>query len=565
MDSQRSTPPRDPSIGTGRPAEEAMADSGKAFQEDVALKKPADTSPPKQSKPKLILVLISILLAMFLICLDRTIISTAVPQISNEFNSITDVGWYGSAYLLTNCALQLVFGKIYKLFPIKTVLLISILLFEAASALCGAAPNSVAFIIGRAIAGVGGAGISAGVIVSIVYVVPLKQQPLIQGMFGALMGVSSVAGPLIGGAFTTYVTWRWCFYINLPIGGFAMLVIFFILDISGQDTADIPLPEKLKQIDVIGTIFLIPSVVCLLLALQWGGQTYPWNNGRIIALFIVSGVLMIAFFIVQNVSPRTATLPPRLFKQRSLVAGFVMIFLIMCGNYIVVYFLPIWFQAIKGSSAAESGIQTLPLMLSMVLTSIIGGIATTKVGYYTPFAIAGTCIMSIGAGLLTTLQVDSGSGKWIGYQIVYGFGLGFCMQVPALAAQASLPKKDISMGIGLILFGTLLGASVYVAVGESILLNGLVSRLSGIPGVDPSLLTSGGATSVISSLPAGVRDTVVSEYNSALRVVFLAGIGPCVASVFGAASLEWTSVKKKPEGEKDSEAAQKADEKVEDL
>ncbi|KAF7552489.1 hypothetical protein G7046_g7396 [Stylonectria norvegica] len=520
-----------------------------SHDDSVLVKSPEDPH-PKPAKGKLILVLISILLAMFLICLDRTILATAVPQISNEFHSITDVGWYGSAYLLTNCALQLMFGKIYKLFPIKIVLLFSILLFEAASALCGAAPSSVAFIVGRALAGVGGAGIPAGVIISVVYLVPLKQQPLIGGMFGALMGVASIAGPLIGGSFTTYVTWRWCFYINLPIGGVAMVVIFFILDIGGQDTANVPLSEKLRQIDVLGTMFLIPSVVCLLLALQWGGQTYPWNNGRIIALFVVSGVLMAAFFIVQVASPKTATLPPRLFKQRSLVAGFVTIFLIMCGNYIVVFFLPIWFQAIKGTTAAESGIRTLPLMLSMVCSSIVGGIATSKVGYYTPFAIGGTCIMTVGAGLLTTLQVDTGAGKWIGYQLIYGFGLGFCMQVPALAAQASLPKKDISMGIGLILFGTLLGASVYVSVGESILLNELVAKLAGIPGLDPSLFTSGGATSQIALLPESIRGTVLSQYNAALRTVFLSGVFPCGLSVLGAASLEWNSVKKKPEGQK---------------
>lgn len=205
---------------------------------------------------------------------------------------------------------------------------------------------------------------------------------------------------------------------------------------------------------------------------------------------------------------------------------------------VTVYFLPIWFQAIKGTSAAESGIRILPLVLSMVFTSIIGSIATSKIGYYTPLAIAGTCILTIGAGLLTTLQLDSGPGKWIGYHIVYGFGLGFCMQIPALAAQASLPKKNISMGIGLILFGTLLGASVYVSVGESILLNELVAKLAGTPGLDLSLLTSGGAISLITSLPANIHGLVLSQYNAALRVVFISGVVPSGLSILAAASLE---------------------------
>ncbi|KAK5023987.1 hypothetical protein LTS07_007829 [Exophiala sideris] len=491
-----------------------------------------DSHQSKQSKPQTWLVLVSILLAMFLVCLDRTIISTAVPQITDEFNAITDVGWYGSAYLLTSCAMQLLFGKVYTFFPIKTVFLTSILLFEAASALCGAAPSSVSFIVGRAIAGVGAAGIFCGVIVCMVHAVPLKQQPIMQGMFGGVMGVASVAGPLMGGAFTTNLTWRWCFYINLPIGGVVMIIIFFILDIADRDTVKIPLVEKLKQLDVLGTTFLIPGVICLLLALQWGGQTYAWSNGRIIALFTLAGVLMIAFGVVQVVLPKTATLPPRLFNQRSLVAGLWSIFTIMCGNYIV------------GVSATESGIRTLPLMLSMVLASIIGGLGTSRIGYYTLFAIVGSCVMTIGAGLLTTLEVDTGAGKWIGYQVLYGFGLGFCMQVPALAAQASLPKKDVSMGIGLILFGTLLGAAVYVSVGESVMVNELASRLSGVPGIDPSLLTSAGATSLISSLPASTRAPVLTEYNKALRVVFQVGLIPCCLSVLGAVFLEWNSVKK---------------------
>lgn len=217
-------------------------------------------------------------------------------------------------------------------------------------------------------------------------------------------------------------------------------------------------------------------------------------------------------------------------------------------NSILVYFLPIWLQAVKGVSAADSGIRTLPLMLSMVLASIIGGTATTKIGYYTPFAIVGSCIMVVGAGLLTTLEISTDAGKWIGYQIVYGFGLGLCMQVPALAAQASLPKPDVPMGIGLILFSTLLGAAVYVSVGESIMVNQLASRLSEVAGIDHSLLTSSGATSLFSSLPDELKDTVLTEYNEALRVVFLAGLIPCCLSVPGCVSLEWNSVKKPENG-----------------
>ncbi|KAL1962418.1 hypothetical protein VTN77DRAFT_9689 [Rasamsonia byssochlamydoides] len=499
---------------------------------------------------------------MFLVALDRTIISTAIPQITDEFNSLADVGWYGSAYLLTCCAFQLLFGKLYTYYSVRGVMLTSTLLFEAASAICGAAPNSVAFIVGRAIAGVGAAGIFAGTIVCIVHAVPLHKRPQIQGLFGALFGLASVVGPLIGGAFTSNVTWRWCFYINLPLGGVAMVVMAFCLQVPDRDTTKLPWMKKLSQLDAPGTAFLVPGVVCLLLALQWGGQTYAWSNGRIIALLTLMSVLLVGFVAVQIWLPTTATLPPRIFKQRSVVAAFWQSLCISSGNYIFVYFLPIWFQSITGVSAAQSGIRLLPLMLSMVAGSMGGGIITPKIGYYTPFSIVGSCIMSVGAGLLTTFQVDTGEGKWIGYQILYGIGLGLCFQTPNLAAQTVLPKKDVPIGLALMLFGQLLGAAVFVSVGENVLGNQLVQRLSGVPGFDPSLITSGGATSLLSALPASEHDTVLTAYNEALRKVFQVGLIISSLAVLGAVALEWKSIlKNKPKANVGAETGGAAEEK----
>ncbi|GKZ38418.1 hypothetical protein AbraIFM66950_010607 [Aspergillus brasiliensis] len=502
------------------------------------------TTPPTTAST--VIVIISVLLSMFLVALDRTILSTAIPQITDEFHSLTSVGWYGSAYLLTCCALQLIFGKIYTLFSVKWTLLGSILIFEASSALSGAAPNSTALIVGRAICGVGAAGIFAGVVVCIVHVVPLHKRPQIQGMFGALMGISSIVGPLIGGGFTSDVTWRWCFYINLPVGGVAMLVILIFLKIPDQPTARVPLSEKIKQFDIPGIVLLVPGIVCLLLALQWGGQIYPWNNGRVIALLTLAGILLIGFSAVQVLLPKTATLPPRIIKQRSVAAACWTTLTINCGNYIIIYFLPIYFQSIKGASASSSGIRTLPLMISMVSGSISSGILNTKIGYYTPLAIVGTCLMCVGNGLLTTLEVDTSMGKWIGYQIVYGLGLGLAFQVPNLATQASLPKRDVPTGLALMLFATLLGAAVFVSAGDNVLANQLVKRLSGVDGVDidTGMIISGGATSLLESLPEGVRDIALVAYNEALKEVFRVGLVPTCLSVLGAVALEWRSVRK---------------------
>lgn len=232
------------------------------------------TNPEYPTGARLALVLSSVYISLFLVSLDRLIVTTAIPAITNEFDSLPDVGWYGAAYLLTSCAFQLLFGKLYSFYPIRAVYAISVLLFEVGSAICGAAPNSIALIIGRAIQGVGSAGIFAGGIVVIVFAVPLHRRPFFQGLGGAVFGVSSILGPLVGGAFTSNVTWRWCFFINLPFGAVALAIIVFLLRIPDREETKLPTKAKLSQLDAAGTFALIPSVVSILLALEWGGLTY---------------------------------------------------------------------------------------------------------------------------------------------------------------------------------------------------------------------------------------------------------------------------------------------------
>ncbi|KAF5006013.1 hypothetical protein FDECE_7587 [Fusarium decemcellulare] len=494
---------------------------------------------------KLGLVLTSVFVSMFLVSLvgshythpfgtgakisqDRLIITTAIPKITDDFNSVTDIGWYGSAYLLTTCALQLLFGKIYRSFKIKYVLLCSILLFEIGSAICGAAPSSIVFIIGRAIAGVGAAGILTGVMVVIVHSVPLHKRPVYQGMFGAVFGLASVTGPLLGGAFTSKVTWRWCFFINLPLGGIAMVVILFLLDIPDQDTKELSTKAKLAQLDFPGTALIIPGCVCLILALQWGGLSYPWNDGRIISLLVLGGVLLLGFILVQIFLPKTATIPPKVFRQRSILAG---VFSSICTGsqqMIFIYYLPIWFQAIQGVSAVNSGIRLLPLVLSMVLASLLTGILVKHIGYYTPFMIFG---------------IDTAEPKWVGYQILYGWGMGSIIQAPNLAAQTVLPKPDVAIGASLMFFSQVLGGAVFVSVGQNILNNQLVRRLSNIPSFSPEMIQNTGAIS-LTHLPGPIRTTVLIAYNESLRHVFRVGLILVCLTMLGALAMEWRSVKK---------------------
>ncbi|KAF3929689.1 hypothetical protein AA313_de0204746 [Arthrobotrys entomopaga] len=274
------------------------------------------------------------------------------------------------------------------------------------------------------------------------------------------------------------------------------------------------------------------------------------------------GVLLVGFFLVQVFLPKTATLPMRILKQRSVVAGFWMTLCIGSSNYIFIYFLPLWFQSIKGVSAVDSGIRLLPLMLSIVLGSLIGGATTSKIGYYTPWAIFGSILLSVGAGLLTTLQADGTSAaKWIGYQIVYGLGMGVSFQTPNLAVQTVLPKPDIPIGLSFMFFGQLAGAAIFVAVGENILGNQLVRRLSNIPGFNKSLVVNGGATALLGSVPAEFRHTVLVGYNEALRNVFQVGLVLCCLTILGAVGLEWRSILKKPQENTGGEKGQVTEEK----
>ena len=497
---------------------------------------------------------------------DRLIISTAIPQITNDFHSVTDIGWYGSAYLLTNCAFQLLFGKLYTFFGVKAVFLTAVFLFEAGSAICGAAPNSVSFIVGRAIAGLGSSGIMSGAIVIIVYAVPLHKRPLYQGLFGAVFGVSSIIGPLLGGAFTSNVSWRWCFYINLPFGGLAMVFIALLLRVPDRETTKLPLKQKLLQLDLLGTTAFLPGTICLLLALQWGGLTHPWADGRMIALLVLAGALLTAFTAIQILKPDTATVPPRIFTQQSILSGFWATVCVGAHMMIFVYFLPIWFQAVKGVSAIDSGVRLLPLCLSVVAGSVTAGLLISRMGYYTPFMMAGSCLMAVGAGLLTTFRTsettnDAASNEWIGYQVLYGFGLGNVFQAPNLAAQTVLDERDVPVGTSLMFFGQLLGGAVFISVGQNVLGNQLVERLGpllldssvvgGGGGSEPlkvgELLGETGATSFVARLPEEIRGAVLVEYNEALRRVFQVGLVMTCLGLFGAVGMEWRSVKEKKE------------------
>ncbi|KAH0427986.1 major facilitator superfamily transporter [Colletotrichum camelliae] len=509
---------------------------------------PADPSADGPTGLKLLAITLGLCLTLFLVGLDNIIISTAIPRITDEFHSINDIGWYGSAYLLTTCTFQLTFGKLYTLFSIKTTYLVSIFIFEVGSAICGAAPQSAVLIVGRAIAGVGCSGILAGTFTIIAVIVPLPKRPAYTGLVGGVYAIASVVGPLLGGAFTDKVTWRWCFYINLPIGAVSLAIMIFVFKSPPRPDADkdLTLVEKFLQVDPLGTVALMPAVICLLLALQWGGTVYPWSDARVIVLFVLFGVLSIVFVFIQILNGPNATLPITVISQRSVAAACWFSVCTAGADFTLRQYIPIWFQAIKGVSAVDSGLMNLALILATALASIVSGVGITKIGYYNPFMIAATLFMSVGAGLLTTWKPDVPTRDWIGYQILYGMGSGQSMQTPLMVVQTVLPMAEIPLGTALVMFLQTFGGAIFISVAQNIFTNELRNGLAkDFPNLNSTAIVDGGATSIRlpGVLPPGMLEPVLRLYSKSLTNSWYVALGLACASIAGSTLVQWKSVK----------------------
>ena len=385
-------------------------------------------------------------------------------------------------------------------------------------------------------------------------------------MFGMVFGVSSVTGPLIGGAYTQTVSWRWCFYMNLPIGGAAVACILLFLKLPAKpQQAKVKFWEQVLRLDPLGSLFFLPSIICLILALQWGGSTYAWSNWRIIVLFVIFAIAILAFAVVQVLMPKTASLPVRVITQRSALAGAIYMVCLAGAMMILVYYIPLWckesvpwpleivanillVQTTHGVSPVKSGINTIPLVLSLTVASFMGNGLTQYLGYYVPSMIVCTCIMSVGEGLLTTFTPTTGSPYWIGYQFLCGFGLGFGMMTASLAAQTVLPPNDIPTGVALMFFSQQLGGSIFVSVGQNLLSQTLESRLSNIPGLNTQDILKAGATELRTIVPAKYLGLVLSTYNYACTRIFYTAMGLTIAALLPALCMEWKDIRKNKKG-----------------
>ena len=420
-----------------------------------------------------------------------------------------------------------------------------IFIFELGSLICAVAHSSVTLIVGRAIAGVGGAGIASGAYTLMAFIAPPSRRPAFIGILGGTYGIASVIGPLLGGAFTENVSWRWCFFINLPIGGIAAVIILLTFKVPPSAK---PTPatwkEKLLHMDPIGTFTIMAAVVCICLALQWGGVTKAWNSAAVIGTLVGFVLITIVFAANEYLAGEYALLPLRHLKNRRLLIACIYTFFFCGGFFVLLYYLPIYFQSVDNVSASQSGVRNLPLVLGTSIFAVFSGGLITVTGQYVPFLILGAVLNAVGAGLLYTLDIGSGANKWIGYQLISGIGIGLATNTPIAVAQASVEMSDISVASSMALFCQTLGGAIFVQGGQAAFTNQLIVKIKEVaPDIDPALVVATGATELRKVFSPDQIGSVLIAYMHGLRVTYavvvaLAGI--CVVVSFFA---PWNNLK----------------------
>lgn len=438
-------------------------------------------------------------------------------------------------------------GKIYKYFDLKWTFLISMFIFELGSLLCGVAPNSKVLIVGRAIAGVGGAGLSVGGTSIVTLTVAPAKRPMLMGIIGMTYAVAAVLGPLIGGAFTDRVTWRWCFYINLPIGGIAAISVFFFFYLpAAAAPPKVPLMKKLLHIDPIGITLAMGGITCFILALQYGGNSHPWNSRVVIGLLVGFVLIVVALVCWEIWLGEYAMMLPRLWKHRSLSATAPYQFFFM-GSYVaLLYYLPIYFQSILGASAIRSGVDNLPLVLAAAVFALAGGAVVMSTGRPQQVMFVGSMLSTVAVGLIYTLDIGTPTSKWVGYQFFVGCSMASAIMHGLTIAQANVDANDLSAvtanllcrfptliniqsaaNVKAIVFQTL-GGAFSTSAAQSAFVNRLLTTLpKTAPGVNPGQVLITGASDLQTVFPPDVLPGVLRAYMVGIKAAFIVAIAFC--------------------------------------
>ncbi|TIC90439.1 Efflux pump roqT [Colletotrichum higginsianum] len=513
----------------------------------------AQTDSGQITGPKLYMLLVSLYLSVFCLAMDKTMLSPALGAITSEFGTVKDVGWYTSSYLLSSAAVQPLYGTIYKSFNTKWNYMTAIVVFEIGSLMAALASTSSLLILGRAICGLGDAGIASGTYVILAKALPIHKRAVFFGLLGAVWGIASVLGPLLGGYFADHLTWRWCFWINLPIGGVAFLVVGFVLsasEYSGQSKERQTVLSRVRQLDLAGTAALLPGVVMLLLATQWGGTEYSWSSPTIIGLFAGSGVLLLLFAGIEHRAQDSGLLPPRFFKNRD-VCSAIFFSLFFGASYLAtIPYLSIFFQAIQNASAVNASLHLLPLSISSVLSSISTGIIIGILGNYNVIILVDFALMCVGLGLITTFSLDTPMSHWFPFEVILGLGVGVGFQAGQVVVQNSLPFHLLSQATSNVQFFMSLGGAVSVSASQAAFQNGIVKAMArSVPQVSPSVVLDAGASKLQQTLEGlGLSSDEVTairqSYMTGLRNAYYIVTAMAGCAFLAALGLRWKRLTK---------------------